>query len=247
MFTADKYECLDSQIADEYRNEARVIVQSISGPISDNSTVPYFKLVKGTILGDVILLKQARTFYEHNALWDLAISCLDEEIRLALDNDKRQEALPLIRLVREYAIKLDDYDFANEIEEKNLKKRLLMENTRLTNELRRVQEYCRVLERENARILDERNETSERMAEVESLLLSNNLLVSELKESETLLERKAAEQEKEIASLRECLQLSRANGIDLQSVIAYPEILPQCWLRNHRDSLPYIRRYIQSR
>ena len=118
FLTADKYECFDSQIADEYRKEARVIVQGVSSPISDNSTVAFFKLVKGTIFGDAILLKQARTFYEQNSLWDFAISCLDEEVRLAIDDDKRQEALPLIRLVREYSTKLDDYDFANEIEDK---------------------------------------------------------------------------------------------------------------------------------
>lgn len=98
-------------------------------------------------------------------------------------------------------------------------KRLLMENTRLTNELRRVQEYCSLLERENARILDEQSMTSEKMLEVESLLLTNNSLVSELKESRALLEETVAEQEKEIESLRECLQLSRADGIDLQSII----------------------------
>ena len=98
-------------------------------------------------------------------------------------------------------------------------KRLLMENTRLTNELRRVQEYCGLLERENARILDEQSMTSEKMVEVESLLLTNNSLASELKESRALLEETVAEQEKEIESLRECLQLSRADGIDLQSII----------------------------
>ena len=84
-------------------------------------------------------------------------------------------------------------------------KRLLMENTRLTNELRRVKECCSLLEQENARILGEQNMTSGRMAEVESLLLTNNSLVSELKESKVLLEGKVAEQEKEIESLRECL------------------------------------------
>ena len=98
-------------------------------------------------------------------------------------------------------------------------KRLLMENTRLTNELRRVQEYCSLLERENARILDDQSMTSEKMAELGSHLLTNNSLVSELKESKALLEETLAEQEKEIESLRECLQLSRANGIDLQSII----------------------------
>lgn len=98
-------------------------------------------------------------------------------------------------------------------------KRVLMENARLTNELRRVREYCGILEREKARILDEQNGASERMAELEGLLLLNDSLVSELRESTSSLEKMVAEQEKEIESLRECLQLSRANGIDLQSII----------------------------
>lgn len=62
-------------------------------------------------------------------------------------------------------------------------KRVLMENARLTNELRRVREYCGILEREKARILDEQNGASERMAELEGLLLLNDSLVSELRES----------------------------------------------------------------
>lgn len=98
-------------------------------------------------------------------------------------------------------------------------RRLLTENTRLTNEVRRVREYCDLLERENARILEEQDGISGRAAELERLLEKNNSIVKELKESKSALEEKVAEQEKEIESLRECLQLSRTNEIDLQSVI----------------------------
>lgn len=98
-------------------------------------------------------------------------------------------------------------------------KRLLMENARLTNELRRVREYCGILEKEKARILDEQKGTSVRIAELESLVLLNDSLVSELRESSSSLGKLVAEQEKEIESLRECLKLSRASEIDLQSVI----------------------------
>ena len=97
--------------------------------------------------------------------------------------------------------------------------RLLMENTRLTNELRRVQEYCNLLETENARISDERSSSANKIEELENVLLTNKSLVVELQESKKTLEKIVKEQKKEIESLRECLQLSQSNEFDLQSVL----------------------------
>lgn len=87
-------------------------------PDSDAIALASYRQIKGTILRDGDLLRQARSFYEQEEQWDAAISCLDEEIRLALDNNHRQEALLLMQLVIDYAIRLGDYHFAQDVEEK---------------------------------------------------------------------------------------------------------------------------------
>ena len=118
FLTGDKYGILDPQMAEKYKNESCHIIQSVSDPNIDESTVASFLFTKGSILGDRNLLKQARSFYEREELWNMAISCLDEEVRIAIDKGKGQEALPLMRLISQYAAKLGDYVFAQDVEEK---------------------------------------------------------------------------------------------------------------------------------
>ena len=118
FLTGDKYAILDEQISEQYKQEARSIVNRLSVPGADVSAIAGFKLTKGTILGDSGMVQEARTFYEGEGLWDMTINCLDEEIRIALDSGNRHQSLSLMKLVKECAIRLKDYSYAREVEEK---------------------------------------------------------------------------------------------------------------------------------
>ena len=118
FLTGDKYEIIDSRVSELYRQEARAVVRSLNEPDIDASAIAAFKLAKGTILSDCILIREARTFYEGAELWDMVISCLDEEIRIALDGNKRQDALALMQMVRDCAERIGDHTFAQEVSEK---------------------------------------------------------------------------------------------------------------------------------
>lgn len=113
FLTGEKYEIVNNDLARQFREEAGRIIQTINEPQTDASSIASFRYTKGTILRDDSLLKQARLFYEQEKLWGSAIQCLDEEIRILLDSGKSHDALPLLRLVKEYALKDGDERFAN--------------------------------------------------------------------------------------------------------------------------------------
>lgn len=117
FLAGEKYEVIDKKLAKQFRDEAGRIIQTVNEPQDDALSVASFRYTKGTILRDDSLVKQARAFYEHEGLWSGAIQCLDEEIRMLLDSGKNYEALPLMKLVKEYAVKDGDMHFANIVAE----------------------------------------------------------------------------------------------------------------------------------
>ena len=117
FLTGEKYEPLDTQLAEQFREEARQTVRTVTEPEADASNIASFRYTKGTIIGDAVLLRQARAFYEQEQLWDAAIQCLDEEIRLLIAAGNRRQALPLMQLVKQYATTMGDAAFARSVDE----------------------------------------------------------------------------------------------------------------------------------
>lgn len=118
FLTGDKYEMIDAQVSELYKQEARAVVQALTEPDNDASAKAAFELNKGTIWGDSSLIREARIFYEGEELWNQAISCLDEEVRILLDKGHRQDAIPLMRLIQDYAARSGMYSYAQEVEDK---------------------------------------------------------------------------------------------------------------------------------
>lgn len=117
FLTGEKYAYEDADLAEKFRQEAGRIIQMVAEPNEDAAAMASFRYTKGTILRDTDLLRQARAFYEQESLWDAAIPCLDEEVRIALDKGERRQALPLMRLVQDYAMKSGNAAFANKVGE----------------------------------------------------------------------------------------------------------------------------------
>lgn len=117
FLVGEKYAALDAIVAEKFRVEAGKIIKTVAEPQTGDYSVAPFRYTKGTILRNAELLKQARLYYEQNGLWDAAIPCLDEEIRLLLDSGNRLQTLPLMERVKEYALKGGETAFAQMVDE----------------------------------------------------------------------------------------------------------------------------------
>lgn len=117
FLVGEKYDALDAIVAEKFRVEAGRIIQTVAEPQTGDYSVASFRYTKGTILRNAELLKQARFYYEQNGLWEAAIPCLDEEIRLLLDSGNKLQALPLMERVKEYALKGGETAFAQMVDE----------------------------------------------------------------------------------------------------------------------------------
>ena len=115
--TGDKFSAANKDAAELFIHKAKVLFNELDvKDCVDESQEAIYYQNGGTIFRDSNMLQKARAFYEKENLIDSVIAIVDEEIRIALENTNKAEAIELMRLHQQYSEAVGDTEFVNVIE-----------------------------------------------------------------------------------------------------------------------------------